>query len=220
MQRKKIIIYPSVLSCNLSNLSKEVRDIIDAGADAIHMDIMDGNFVPSITFGLPVLKSLKKSIPNVLMDCHLMVNDPLKWIKDFAPYAYSLSFHIEACCDNLYAEKVIHECRVHNIQKVGIALKPKTDVSKIINFIPSLDYILVMTVEPGFSGQKFINSCLTKITKLNKYDIDIQVDGGINLNNINKCYQEGANIIVSGSSIFGSKDPGATITRMKSAGIV
>ena len=93
-------------------------------------------------------------------------------------------------------------------------------MSKIIKFIPNLDYILVMTVEPGFSGQKFINSCLTKITKLNKYDIDIQVDGGINLNNINQCYQEGANIIVSGSSIFGSEDPSTTITRMKSSILV
>tara|TARA_B100000315_G_scaffold11605_1_gene11185 strand:+ start:100 stop:753 length:654 start_codon:yes stop_codon:yes gene_type:complete len=204
-----IIISPSMLSSDLSELYKESQRMIDAGADWLHMDIMDGVFVPNITFGFPILKSLKKKLPNVFLDCHLMIVNPKKWIKQFSETASSISFHIEACEDITYAKEVIKECRHHNIEKVGIAIKPNTQITEIIPLIPLIDYVLVMTVEPGFSGQTFMKSCLLKISQLreNHPNIDIQVDGGINTETLQYCYDSGANIFVSGSTIFKSNDP-------------
>ena len=203
-----IIITPSMLSSDLSELYNESLRMINAGADWLHMDIMDGMFVPNITFGLPVLKSLRKKLPNIFLDCHLMIENPKKWIRRFAETANSISFHIEACKNIEYAKEVINICHLCNV-KTGIALKPNTPISEITSLIPLIDYVLVMTVEPGFSGQKFMKSCLLKIIELREMypNLDIQVDGGINLETFKNCYYSGANIFVSGSYIFSSANP-------------
>lgn len=217
---KNIIIAPSMLSSDLSNLETESKRMINSGADWLHMDIMDGVFVPNLTFGFPVLESLRKKLPDVHFDCHLMIINPKNWINQIVKTADTISFHIEACQDQDDAIDIINQIKLisSNI-KVGIALNPTTPIKQIqkILDLESVDYVLVMTVNPGFSGQLFNYNCLEKISCIRKNfpKLDIQVDGGINLETFKLCRERGANIFVSGSTIFKHPKPEELIKQLK-----
>lgn len=200
-----IKLSPSILSADFSNLKKELNDVETAGSQYIHMDVMDGVFVPNITFGAPVIEKLR-AVSNMVFDVHLMIIEPIRYIKEFADAgADIITFHVEACKN---CREVIEEIKKYGI-KAAITLKPKTDIKEIIPYLNLIDMVLVMTVEPGFGGQKFIQSSLAKIESLyefkneNNLNFDIEVDGGVNLENVRSIINAGANVIVAGSSVFG-----------------
>ena len=197
-------IAPSILAADFIHLEDEVKSVEIAGADYIHVDVMDGKFVPNQTPGLEMLKRSKKA-SNLTLDTHLMVENPWEWIEPFSA-SHIITFHIEAVqgeeVDKLIAS--IHEKGI----KVGIAIKPKTSLQEVIPYLDRIDMVLIMTVEPGFGGQKLIESCLKKVKDLRKINktIDIEVDGGITLKNIGKVKKMGANVIVAGTAIFGANN--------------
>jgi ribulose-phosphate 3-epimerase len=206
----KTIIAPSILSADFANLARDMDALEKAGADWAHIDVMDGHFVPNITIGAPVVKSLKKAT-KLPLDVHLMITDPQKYWKDFQKAgADIIVFHIEAVKDGVKnARELIEEIKSSGI-KAGISIKPQTPASKIESLIAFLDLVLVMTVEPGFGGQAFMEDMLAKISQLRKiiddkkYDCIIEVDGGINGDTSKLCVNAGANALVSGNYIFSS----------------
>ena len=202
------IIAPSILSADFANLADEVKKVTDAGAEYIHLDVMDGSFVPEITIGAPVVKSLRK-ISNAFFDVHLMVEHPETQIKSFADAGADLiTFHVEAAKHPHRILQQIHELGC----KAGVALNPGTSLSMIEELVEFADMILIMTVNPGYAGQKFIDSQLGKIHMLYhmieemEVDCDIQVDGGINPETSVLVREAGANVLVAGSAIFGAAD--------------
>ena len=200
----KVIISPSILSADFANLERDIKRVEQAGADWLHVDVMDGHFVPNITIGVPVVKSIKQ-VASIPLDVHLMIENPEKYIEAFANAgADILTFHYEAAKNNV--KEIISLIKSCNV-KAGLSIKPNTPPEKIFDYLPLLDLILIMTVEPGFGGQKFMPDCAGKIPEIKKNaseELIIQVDGGINAETAKVCTQYGANSLVAGNYIYKS----------------
>ena len=200
----KYILAPSILAADFKKLGEEIKATEKSGAEYLHFDVMDGLFVPSISFGMPVLQSIK-SCTNQVIDAHLMINEPIRYVEAFQKAGADLiTVHLEACEDVHKTLQKIKECGM----KAGISICPDTPVSALEEYVEEADMILIMSVHPGFGGQTFIEDSLTKIRMtremLNRYGLetDIQVDGGIYTSNVENVLKAGANIIVAGSAVF------------------
>ena len=205
---KKILISPSILAGDFSQLGKDIQKLEDAGADMIHVDVMDGHFVPNITIGPPVIKSLRK-YTDLPFDVHLMISPVHKYIEDFSKAGSDIiTIHPEATENVKDSIDLIKSLG----KKVGLSLNPDTPIDAIKKYLDQIDLVLVMTVYPGFGGQKFISKVLNKIKNLksikdeNKFRFDIEVDGGVNFENNKLAIEAGANILVSGTTIFKNND--------------
>lgn len=210
------ILAPSMLSADFKELGKEIQLIEENGAEYLHFDVMDGIFVPSISFGMPVLKSIRSGT-NLVCDVHLMITEPIRYVEDFAKAGADLiTIHLEACED---VDATIFKIKACGC-KVGLSIKPNTPVSALQPYLDKVDMILIMSVEPGFGGQKFIPSSLEKISETKAMidakglSIDIQVDGGIYTHNVEEVLKAGANIIVAGSAVFNGDTKQNTIDMM------
>lgn len=212
-----IKISPSILSSDYGNLSSELKRMEACGADMLHIDVMDGHFVPNITLGAPIVKCIRKS-STLPFDVHLMISDPYKYIPDFVNAGSDIiTFHAEADSD---IEKTI-DLILASGKKAGLSVKPKTPVEAVYPYLDKLSMVLVMTVEPGFGGQSFMEDMMPKVSAVRSeidrrgLDVDIQVDGGINKDTISIAARAGANVFVSGNAIFSSDDAEKTIADFK-----
>ncbi|MCM1363805.1 MAG: ribulose-phosphate 3-epimerase [Faecalibacterium sp.] len=213
-----IKISPSILSCDYSRMGEEFENMKKCGADWLHIDVMDGHFVPNITLGAPIVKCMRKC-SDLVFDVHLMISDPKKYIPDFVKAgADVITFHIES---DSPVEETIDLIRNSGCV-ASLSVKPGTPVEAVFPYLDKLGMVLVMTVEPGFGGQGFMADMMPKVTALHEeikrrgLDVDIQVDGGVSLKTVEQCAKAGANVLVAGSAIFGSDDPKATISQMRS----
>jgi len=214
---KRYLVAPSLLAADFTNLHKEITMLNESEADWLHFDVMDGRFVPNISFGLPVCKAIK-SISNKPIDVHLMIVEPEKYLKAFREAgADSISVHIEACP---HLHRVIAEIKELGCL-AGVAINPHTAIDLLVPILSDIDFVNIMTVNPGFGGQKFIQSSLLKIRKLRALanelnpELDIEVDGGVDLSNIEEIKEAGANIFVAGSAVFKAENPKTVIQNLK-----
>ncbi len=198
------ILSPSILSADFWKLGEDIKAVEDAGVPYLHIDVMDGLFVPSISYGMPVLSCIRPNT-KLFLDVHLMIDEPERYVEEFAACGADLvNFHIEATKDVEGTIKRIRNCD----KKVGITIKPNTPAEAVEPYLELVDMVLVMTVEPGFGGQKLIPECLNKVTTIRKMiedkglSVDIEVDGGINIDNVKTALAAGANVIVAGSAVF------------------
>ena len=213
----KVFISPSILSADFANLERDIKRVENAGADWLHIDVMDGHFVPNITIGVPVVASIDK-VTNMPLDVHLMIENPQKYVEAFAKAgADILTFHIECGTD---VKSTIDLIKSFNV-KVGLSIKPNTKIEDVYEFLPYIHMCLIMTVEPGKGGQSLILETLEKIKELkryieeNKIEIDIEADGGINLATVEDVKKAGANILVAGTAILMAKDYKIIIDELK-----
>jgi ribulose-phosphate 3-epimerase len=211
------IVSPSVLSADFANLERDIKMLNSSACDWIHCDIMDGNFVPNISFGLPVLSAIKKHATKPL-DVHLMIEEPGRYVKDFkAAGADLLTVHFEG---EIHLHRLLGQIRDHDM-RVGLAINPGTSIDLIHDVVDLLDLVLIMSVNPGFGGQKFIENTYSKVIHLAQLRKEtnsqfmIEVDGGVNASNFHRLYEAGADALVAGNYVFGSADPLATIQGMK-----
>ena len=213
--KNNIIVAPSILSSDFANLEKEINRIEKAGANWVHVDVMDGHFVPNLTIGAPVVKALRK-VTGMTLDVHLMISNPEKYIKDFALAGSDIiTFHYEATLEK--TQEVIDLIKSFG-KKVGLSIKPKTEVSAIKQYLKDVDLVLVMTVEPGFGGQKFMPDCAEKIKELKELvseNTHIEVDGGINDKTGKICTTYGADALVAGSYVFSAEDISKAIDSLR-----
>lgn len=212
------MVSPSILSADFAHLGSDCRAVLDAGAQMLHYDVMDGHFVPNISFGMPVLKSLHKALPDAFYDVHLMIDDPRTYAEPFAKAGASLiTFHLECGCDTAATLARIKALGC----KTGLSVKPHTSVQALFPYLDQLDLALVMSVEPGFGGQKFMPMALDKIRALRE-EIDrrglsclVEVDGGVDAVTGPACVEAGADVLVAGSAVFGAADPAAAVAGLK-----
>lgn len=209
------IISPSILSADFANLERDIKLVEQAGADWLHIDVMDGHFVPNITIGVPVVKSIKK-VTSLPLDVHLMIENPENFVDAFKQAgADIITFHYEAASDKVL--EIAQKIKDLGL-KAGLSIKPKTSAGEIFDFLPYLDMVLIMTVEPGFGGQSFMHNCAQKITEIRQIapeNLIIQVDGGINNVTGHVCTSLGANSLVAGNYIYGHNNLSQAIQSLK-----
>lgn len=211
------LVSPSLLAADFLNLGKEIEIVNRSIADWIHLDIMDGLFVPNISFGFPIVEQVKK-IAQKPLDVHLMIVDPDRYLERFRDAgANILTVQYEAC---IHLQRTVTEIKALGM-KAGVAVNPSTPVSLLVNTLPFIDMVLIMTVNPGFGGQSFIDDCYNKIKELREmidskgYKVLIEVDGGIDTSNASDLVKSGVDVLVAGNSVFSSSDPGGTIRKLK-----
>ena len=214
-----LYIAPSLLAADFSDLKSEITRMEDAGANYLHLDVMDGHFVPNISFGAGVIGDLRRHT-NMIFDIHLMISEPLRYVDSFIKAGADIvTFHYEAVNNPMAVFKAIKEREI----PCGIAISPKTSVETVLPFVGMADMILVMTVEPGFGGQSFMPECLDKVRVLRRealkmgIDLNIEVDGGINAENAVFCTEAGANVLVAGTALFKTKRPRSVMQKMREA---
>ena len=212
------IVSPSILSADFGKLGADCRMVLDAGAQMLHYDVMDGHFVPNISFGVPVLKSLHKNLPDAFYDVHLMISHPLQYAEAFIKAGATLyNFHLE-CEDDIQA--TIDAVRALGC-KVGLTIKPGTEPQALAPYLDQLDLVLVMSVEPGFGGQKFMADMMPKVRQIREYidamnpGCELEVDGGVDPNTCKVCIASGANVLVAGSAVYKAADIPARIRELR-----